>query len=271
MGSLRQVVTRITVPLSHLSPLAMKHITIVLLLLNVLLVSTFPAGGEQEEQEVTNNEVTAVTAGTDTDTDTAEEEEEEDAGAGDLIKVGASALHGLLGLLGAKIDIFRSLLTNKGLHEHVGKTVELGLNVTRDLVGAKVGAIRSAAELVPQLIDGKAALLEASSKGSTNLVDQGSRLIGSVVKAANSTAPLVANIVQETVEQIPLATGFVSAYAEVNAEQAQKVARRFYGSLQCDLQCSELEDPDLLEECENQFCKEDENSVYYDDDYYYDQ
>jgi len=269
MGSLRQVVTRITVPLSHLSPLAMKHITIVLLLLNVLLVSTFPAGGEQEGQEVTNNEVTAVTAGT--DTDTAEEEEKEKEDSGDLIKLGASALHGLLGLLGAKIDILRSLLTNKGLHEHVGKTVELGVNVTRDLVGAKVGAIRSAAELVPQLIDGKVAILEASSKGSTNLVDQGSRLIGSVVKAANSTAPLVANIVQETVEQIPLATGFVSAYAEVNAEQAQKVARTFYGSLQCDLQCSGLEDPDLLEECENQFCKEDENSVYYDDDYYYDQ
>ena len=30
-------------------------------------------------------------------------------------------------------------------------------------------------------------------------------------------------IVQETVEQLPLATGFVSAYAEVNAEQAQMV------------------------------------------------
>merc|ERR1711971_840083 len=227
-------------------------------------------------EEVANNEVTEDTAvtgvRTGTDTDTAEaEEEEEKEDSGDLIKLGASALHGLLGLLGAKIDILRSLLTNKGLHEHVGKTVELGVNVTRDLVGAKVGAIRSAAELVPQLIDGKVAILEASSKGSTNLVDQGSRLIGSAVKAANSTAPLVANIVQETVEQIPLATGFVSAYAEVNAEQAQKVARTFYGSLQCDLQCSGLEDPDLLEECENQFCKEDENSVYYDDDYYYDQ
>ena len=36
----------------------------------------------------------------------------------------------------------------QGLHEHVGKTVEFGVNVTRDLVGAKVGAIRSAAELV---------------------------------------------------------------------------------------------------------------------------
>ena len=33
----------------------------------------------------------------------------------------------------------------------------------------------------------------------------------------------IIQIVQETVEQIPLATGFVSAYAEVNAEQAQEV------------------------------------------------
>ena len=30
----------------------------------------------------------------------------------------------------------------------MGKTVEFGVNVTRDIVGAKVGAIRSAAELV---------------------------------------------------------------------------------------------------------------------------
>ena len=51
-------------------------------------------------------------------------------------------------MLGAKIDILTSLFTNKDLHEHVGKTVEVGLNVTRDIVGAKIGAIRSAAELV---------------------------------------------------------------------------------------------------------------------------
>ena len=103
-----------------------------------------------------DNEDAAVTEAT---------EEKEDSGAGDLINLGASALHGLLGLLGAKIDIIRSLLTNKvrtqehllarrrywiyqDLHEHVGKTVEFGLNVTKGLVGAKVGAIRSAAELV---------------------------------------------------------------------------------------------------------------------------
>lgn len=49
------------------------------------------------------------------------------------------------------------------------------------------------------------------------------------------------------------------------------MARTFYGSLQCDLQCGQLEDADLLEECEAQFCQKGDNSVYYDDDYYYDQ
>merc|ERR1712223_1400571 len=103
-------------------------ITLVLLLLNVLLVSSFPAVVEEEVEEVTNNEDAAVTEAP---------EEKEDSGAGDLVNRGASARHGLLGLLGAKIDLIKSLLTNKGLHEHVGKTVEFGVNVTKGLVGAK--------------------------------------------------------------------------------------------------------------------------------------
>merc|ERR1712062_143319 len=109
--------------------------------------------GEKEKDEVTNNEETAATETT---------EEKEDSGSGDLIKLGASALHGLLGLLGAKIDFIKSLLENKDLHEHVGKTVEVGVNVTRDLIGAKVGAIRSTAELVPKVIDGTDSILQAS-------------------------------------------------------------------------------------------------------------
>ena len=58
-----------------------------------------------------DNEDAAVTEAT---------EEKKDSGAGDLINLGASALQGLLGLLGAKIDIIRSLLTNKVLtQKHV--------------------------------------------------------------------------------------------------------------------------------------------------------
>ena len=77
-----------------------------------------------------------------------------------------------------------------------------------------------------------------------------------------------------TICQIPLIAGFASAYAEVNAEQTQevfylfefsavdndvmKVVRTFYTSLQCDLQCRDMEDADLKAECQAQFCKEEE-------------
>ena len=75
-------------------------------------------------------------------------------------------------------------------------------------------------------------------------MSQGSRLAGSIIKAANDTAPLIVDgiqvdirsfiiinpiiiiifiMLQEFTDQIPLITGFASAYAEVNAEQTQKV------------------------------------------------
>ena len=42
-----------------------------------------------------------------------------------------------------------------------------------------------------------------------------------------------------------------------------QVVNTFYTSLQCDLQCKDLEDTDLKAECEVQFCKkaEDEEEV----------
>ena len=81
-------------------------------------------------------------------------------------------------------------------------------------------------------------------------MSQGSRLAGSIIKAANDTAPLIVDgiqvdirsfiiinttiiiliiimfifiMLQEFTDQIPLITGSASAYAEVNAEQTQKV------------------------------------------------
>jgi len=61
---------------------------------------------------------------------------------------------------------------------------------------------------------------------------EGSRLAGSVIKAANDTAPLVISGIQDLTDQLPLITGFASAYAEVNAEQAQQVVQTFQSSLQ---------------------------------------
>ena len=61
------------------------------------------------------------------------------------------------------------------------------------------------------------------ASGAPELVSQGTRLAGSLIKAANDTAPLIVDGIQEFTDQIPLITGFASAYAEVNAEQTQKV------------------------------------------------
>merc|ERR1712083_989825 len=87
------------------------------------------------------------------------------------------------------------------------------------------------------------------------LIEQGGKLIGSVIKAANDTAPLILNGIEEFTDQLPLITSFAS----VNAEQAQKVAQTFYTSLQCDIQCKEVVDKDLKQECQVQFCKRQED------------
>ena len=60
--------------------------------------------------------------------------------------------------------------------------------------------------------------------------------------------------IDEFTEQLPLITSFASAYAEVNAEQTQKVAQTFYSSLQCDLQCRDLVDKEMKEKCIKKFC-----------------
>ena len=57
------------------------------------------------------------------------------------------------------------------------------------------------------------------------MTNQGTRLAGSIIHAANETAPLIVDGIQEFTDQIPLITGFASAYAEVNAEQTQKVIK----------------------------------------------
>eukprot|EP00092_Neocalanus_flemingeri_P008727 GFUD01009398.1.p1 GENE.GFUD01009398.1~~GFUD01009398.1.p1 ORF type:complete len:221 (-),score=59.01 GFUD01009398.1:23-685(-) len=152
---------------------------------------------------------------------------------GDLFKIGGSLAQGFLALLGAK-----------EFRDQVSRTVSTGLNLTGQIAAVAVPLVRTAVSQAPELIG------------------QGSRLAGSVIKAANDTAPLILDGIQEFTDQLPLITGFASAYAEVNAEQAQKVAQTFYTSLQCDLQCRDVVDKDLKQECLVQFCtKEDEDEV----------
>jgi len=202
---------------------------------------------------------------------------------GDILRSGA-------GLAGSLLSLFNQ----KELRDQVGNTVSTGLKLTGDIINAGVPLARSAIQQAPAIINGTRAVLTAVSSdenrervsqiagvgtrvaqgaagvaaGTPELVGQGTRLAGSLIKAANDTAPLIVDGIQEFTDQIPLITGFASAYAEVNAEQTQKVVQTFYTSLQCDLQCRDIEDEDLKAECEVQFCtkpeEDDEYADYYD-------
>jgi len=89
--------------------------------------------------------------------------------------------------------------------------------------------------------------------------------VGSVIRAANDTAPLVLNGITEFTDQLPLIAGFASAYAEVNAEQTQKVVQTFSRSLSCNLECDDMIDLQKKAECEEKYCKELEEEDDYDD------
>ena len=138
------------------------------------------------------------------------------------------------------------------LRDQVGNTVASGINLTGEIVRAGVPLARAAIEQAPAIINGTRAALQAVNSdenrervsqiagvgtrvaqsaqrvasGTPELVSQGTRLVGSIIHAANDTAPLIVDGIQEFTDQIPLITGFASAYAEVNAEQTQKVQKQ---------------------------------------------
>jgi len=213
---------------------------------------------------------------------------------GDILRSGAGLAGSLLSLFNQKVKFINMILTDQELRDQVGNTVSTGLKLTGDIINAGVPLARSAIQQAPAIINGTRAVLTAVNSdenrervsqiagvstrvaqgaagvaaGTPELVGQGTRLAGSLIKAANDTAPLIVDGIQEFTDQIPLITGFASAYAEVNAEQTQKVVQTFYTSLQCDLQCRDIEDEDLKAECEVQFCtkpeEDDEYADYYD-------
>merc|ERR1712141_262469 len=239
---------------------------VVLIFLSLGLISSLPApqSGSTEEEPLLTGET--------------DEGERDDAG--DIIRAGASLAGSLLALFGQKVRFISEILGDQELRDQVGSTVASGLNLTGELVRAGVPLAMAAIEQAPALINTTRTAIQtlhseenrervsqiagvgsrvAASAGNVAshapvLFSQGTRLAGSIIHAANRTAPLVVNNIQEFTDQIPLIAGFASAYAEVNAEQTGEVVRTFYTSLQC----GELEDPDLKAECELQFCKEEE-------------
>merc|ERR1719347_2284074 len=252
-----------------------KHL-VVLIFLYLTITSGLPAPGPQSG---------------DYDSDYGDYEENQSTddsdGAGDIIKAGASLAGSLLALFGQKVRFVTDILSDQELRDQVGHTVSSGLNLPGELVKVGVPLARAAIAQAPVLINNTRTAIEslnspqnqervsqiagvgsrvAASAGSVVsqapvLLRQGTKLAGSIIHAANETAPLIVDGIQEFTDQIPLIAGFASAYAEVNAEQTQEVVRTFYTSLQCDLQCGDLEDPDLKAECQEQFCKEEEQEV----------
>merc|ERR1712127_1095029 len=153
-------------------------------------------------------------------------------GLGDILKFGGGLLQGLMSLLSDKVNFLLRLLGNKELQQTVGDTVGTGVNLSGQVARAAVPAV----------------------SGIIGAGSQGTRLLGSVIKAANDTAPLILQGINEFSDQLPLIAGFASAYAEVNAEQTQKVVNTFRCSLSRDLECEDLADSQAKAECEGNFC-----------------
>jgi len=142
------------------------------------------------------------------------------SGLGDLFRTGSSFALGFLNLLG-----------NQGLRDNIGQAVSTGAGLTGQLARVAAPLVQSLSQEDTQARIGSvvgSGMRLAQGVGTiatqaSQQLGEGTRLAGSVIKAANDTAPLVISGIQDLTDQLPLITGFASAYAEVNAEQAQEV------------------------------------------------
>jgi len=190
---------------------------------------------------------------------------------GQLLGQGAGLAQGLLGILG-----------DKNLQRSLQQAVGTGLNLTGQVASVALPLVLDAAAQVPNILEAKrqglsrvagivtspdvqerlgvvvgaggnvVRSLGQATRQVPNLLGQGGKLAGSFISAANETAPLIIEGIQEFTDQLPLLAGFASAYAEVNAEQAQKVSRKFASSLECNLSCGDIKNSQEKADCEKQ-------------------
>lgn len=199
---------------------------------------------------------------------------------GQLLGQGAGLAQGLFGILGDKVNFIKGLLADKDLQRSIHQAIGVGLNLTGQVASVALPVVLDAAAQVPNILEAKRQALSRAAgivtspeiqerlggvvgAGSNvvrslgqatrqvpNLAGQGGRLVGSFISAANETAPLIIEGIREFTDQLPLIAGFASAYAEVNAEQAQKVTQAFASSLQCNLSCGDIENSQEKATCE---------------------
>jgi len=200
---------------------------------------------------------------------------------GDLLSIGAGLAKTFGDLLSQKVNFIKEILSNQELQSSLHRSLGAGLNLTGEVLKVAVPAVGGALGTVlsggSEAISATRTIVSdpkvqervgsvAAAGGSVvqglgqvvsvvpRVLGQGARFAGSVVMAANETAPLVVAGFQEFQEQLPLITGFAQAYAEVNAEQAQKVTRTFQRSLECNLECGDLAPGAGKNRCEAEHC-----------------
>ena len=79
------------------------------------------------------------------------------------------------------------------LQKTIGDTLETGVNVARAVITAKAGAIKTASDVAPDVIEG---------------TRSGTRFLGSVIRAANSTAPLILDVSIYSIFYVHVIDGF---------------------------------------------------------------
>jgi len=193
-----------------------------------------------------------------------------------LLGAVGSVLPGLLQLVQAKVALVNNILSNKEFQERIGETIEVGGNlVHRIVIPVASRVVPVAIDLVgkvPELISAGQNFLSMGAgtlsrtpeftpeKGTAGgeLMASPSRLLGSLVKATNETAPLIEQGLSELDSSLPTLAQFATAYVQVNAQDAQKTAETFHRTFNCDFECQGLAGSTRTQ-CEQKFCKNNRN------------
>jgi len=156
---------------------------------------------------------------------------------GGIINFGLGVIGGLFNLVVQKVNFVSKLLGDKDFNDGFGETLGASLKLAGDVTKGVATVSKGLVETLP------------------TIVEKGSRVAGSVFRAAGETAPLVVDKVTGFVEQLPLIVSFAQSYLEVNTQEGQYVAATFSNSLKCDLNCGDVIESEEKVACEKKYCQ----------------
>lgn len=168
-------------------------------------------------------------------------------GLGDIMAFAGQLGQGILALLGEKARLIKEVVTDEQFQESLGNVIDLAID-------AKKGVVQAAGPVVQKVASGAASVVSKLPESIGNGVREKGRLIDSIIAAANDTAPLIQDTLDEYQQQAPLVQGFARTYIGANIENARTVLDTFRRSLHCNQRCGQLEEGLQLESCRNQWC-----------------